>query len=247
MVLLEIVAYSLASAKAAVAGGADRIELCENTAEGGTTPSLGTIEAAKALGRAKVHVMIRPRGGDFLYDADELEVMRRDIRHAVRGGADGLVLGLLRPDATVDVEATRRLVDLAEGRPVTFHRAFDWATDPRRALEDVAATGCNRLLTSGQAPSAFAGADVIAELVRSAPAGLTILAGGGVNPSNVLELVRRTGVREVHASLRGIQATRMERRPPSVSLGAAPDWEADAIPVADVAKVREVVGLLRQA
>ena len=246
MVLLEIVAYSLASAKAAVAGGADRIELCENTAEGGTTPSLGTLEAALALGGAKVHAMIRPRGGDFLYDADELEVMRRDIRHALRAGAHGLVLGLLRPDATIDVEGTRRLVDLAEGRPVTFHRAFDWAADPFRALDAVADTGCNRLLTSGQAPSAIAGADLIAELVRRTSPGFTILAGGGVNPGNVLDLVRRTGVREVHASLRGIQRTRMERRPPSVSLGAAPDWEADSIPVADVAKVREVVGLLRQ-
>lgn len=237
MVLLEIVAYSLASAKAAAEGGADRLELCENAAEGGTTPSLGTVEAARRLG-VPLHVMIRPRGGDFLYDSDEIRVMERDIDAALSAGADGLVLGVLRSDATVDVELCRRLVGRAEGRPVTFHRAFDWAADPFRALEAVAAAGCRRILTSGRAPSALAGADLIGELVRRAGDSLAIMAGAGVSESNVAELVRRTGVREVHGSLRRIQPSRMAVRPPDVSLGSPPDWDADAVPAADPARIR---------
>jgi len=246
MVLLEIVTYSLASAKIAMAGGAHRIELCENTAEGGTTPSLGTIEAVKSLGSTPVHVMIRPRGGDFLYDAEERAVMQRDLLHALKAGADGVVLGILKRDATVDIEATRRFVDLAGGKPVTFHRAFDWAADPLRALDDVAQTGCSRLLTSGQAPSALEGAALIAELVRRTPAALTVLAGGGIHAGNLKQLVERTGVREVHASLRGVQSTRMTQRPPSVNLGAPPDWEADSISVVDKEKLRQVLALLQQ-
>lgn len=246
MVLLEIVTYSLTSAKIAVAGGAHRIELCENTAEGGTTPSLGTIEAVKALGGPPVHVMIRPRGGDFLYDPDEHALMQRDLLHAIKAGADGLVLGLLKPNATIDVEATRRLVDLAEGRPVTFHRAFDWVADPICALEDVAQTGCRRLLTSGRAPNALAGAELIGELVRRAPSSLSILAAGGIDAGNLKTLIERTGVHEVHASLRGIQATGMTMRPTAVNLGAPVDWEADSTPVVDAHKLRDVLTLIQQ-
>ena len=244
MVLLEIVAYSLASAKAAAAGGADRLELCENAAEGGTTPSLGTVEAARRLG-LPLHVMIRPRGGDFLYEPDEIRSMERDIDLAVAAGADGLVLGVLRPDATVDTELCRRLVDRAAGRPVTFHRAFDWAADPFRALEAAAAAGCRRILTSGRAPSALAGAPLIAELVRRAAGSLEVMAGAGVSESNVAELVRRTGAREVHGSLRRILPSRMAVRPPGVSLGSAPDWEADAIPCADPERIRRAKAALR--
>lgn len=242
--LLEIVAYSYASALAAQQGGADRVELCENTAEGGTTPSLGTLEATRALPGLKLHVMIRPRGGDFLYTDAEFRIMLREIAIAKAAGADGVVLGLLNPDATVDLERTRTLVQAAAGMSVTFHRAFDWAADPAAALEAIIAAGCHRVLTSGQAPNALAGADLIARLVRQAGDRCTILAGGGVSETNVGELVRRTGVREVHASLRGIQGTRMTIRPPSVSLGAAPDWPADAIPVADQTRVAKVKALL---
>lgn len=247
MALLEIVAYSHASALAAAAGGADRIELCENSAEGGTTPSLGAIEATRRIPGVKLHVMIRPRGGDFLYTDDEYRIMLRDAELARQAGADGIVIGILRPDATVDVERCRRLVDAAGNLSVTFHRAFDWAADPIRALEDVIGTGCNRILTSGQAPSALAGAPRIAALVKAARGRITLLAGAGVNEHNVREIVRLTGVTEVHGSLRGIQATRMEVRPPDVSLGAPPDWPADAIPVADIARVRAVRLALDQA
>lgn len=237
MVLLEIVAYSLASAKAAAAGGADRLELCDNAAEGGTTPSLGSLEAAKSLG-IPVHAMIRPRGGDFLYDRDEIRVMERDIDLAVAAGADGLVLGALTAEAEVDLPLCRRLVERAAGKPVTFHRAFDWTTDPLRALDAVAASGCRRLLTSGRAPTALAGADLIAELVRRAGRELTVMAGAGVSEANAAEIVRRTGVRELHGSLGRVQASRMRVRPPAVGLGTAPAWEADAIPCADPDRIR---------
>lgn len=247
MPLLEIVAYSHASALAAAAGGADRIELCENTAEGGTTPSLGTIEATRRIPGVKLHVMIRPRGGDFLYSDEEFRIMLRDAELARQAGADGIVIGILRPDATVDIERCRRLVEVASGLNVTFHRAFDWAADPLRALEDVITTGCNRILTSGQAPNALAGAPRIAEWVKVARGRITLLAGGGVNERNVSELVRLTGVTEVHGSMRGVQTTRMDVRPPDVSLGAPPDWPADAIPVADTARVRAVRLALDQA
>jgi copper homeostasis protein len=237
MVLLEIVAYSLASAKAAVRGGADRIELCENAAEGGVTPSLGTLEATKALG-LPVHAMIRPRGGDFLYEPDEVAVMERDIDLALAAGVDGLVLGVLRPDATIDTDLCRRLVGRAAGRPVTFHRAFDWAADPFQALDDIMACGCRRVLTSGQAPNALSGAGRIAELVHRAGDDLIIMAGGGIVESHLAELVRVSGVREVHGSFRRIQHSLMNVRPKGVSLGTPPDWDADAIPVADPTRMR---------
>lgn len=242
--LLEIVAYSYAAALAAQQGGADRIELCENTAEGGTTPSLGTVEATRALPNLKLHVMIRPRGGDFLYSDAEVQIMKRDIALAKAAGADGVVLGLLRPDATIDIIRTRELVQAAAGLSVTFHRAFDWAADPAAALEAVIAAGCHRVLTSGQAPTALAGAELIKRLVQQAGGRCTILAGGGISETNVVELVQRTGVREVHASLRGIQTTQMTVRPPDVALGAPPNWPADAIPVADLGRVRQVKALL---
>lgn len=245
MPLLEIVAYSYASALAAQQGGADRIELCENTAEGGTTPGLGTIEAVRELPGIKLHVMIRPRGGDFLYTDAEYRIMLRDIAVAREAGADGVVFGLLRPDATVDLERTRRLVTAAKGMSVTFHRAFDWAAHPESALEAVIAAGCHRVLTSGQAPDALTGAPALAKLVQQAGRRCAILAGGGVNLGNVAEVIRLSGVQEVHASLRGIQPTAMRVRPPAVALGAAPDWPADAIPVADQAKVAAVAALLR--
>jgi copper homeostasis protein len=247
MALLEIVAYSYASAKAAAMGGADRIELCENTAEGGTTPSLGTIEAVRRIGGVKLHVMIRPRGGDFLYDKDEFAIMLRDTEVARKAGADGIVLGILKSDATVDVERCRQLVEAAGRMNVTFHRAFDWAIRPLEALEDILKTGCNRILTSGQKPNALAGAERIAELVKASRGRISIMAGGGVNESNVAEIIRLTGVTEVHGSLRGIQQSQMQIRPPDVSLGAPPDWPADAIPVADTSRVRAIRNTLDKA
>lgn len=242
--LLEIVAYSYASALEAQLGGAHRIELCENCAEGGTTPSLGTMEATRALPGVKLHVMIRPRGGDFHYTPAEFKIMLRDIALARQAGADGVVFGVLSPDGTVDQPRVRELVEAAQGLSTTFHRAFDWAHQPSDALEAIIQAGCQRVLTSGQASHALAGAPLIAKLVQQASDRCQIMAGGGVGPHNALAIIQQTGVRELHASLRGVQATTMEVRPAEVALGASPNWESDAIPVANRAQVAALIQLL---
>ena len=216
--LLEVCVTSVESAVAAERGGAARVELCSDLLEGGITPSAGLIARTRARLRVGLHVLIRPRGGDFCHDADELAVMEEDVRVARSAGADGVVLGLLRPDGRVDVEATRRLVELARPLPVTFHRAFDLAADQPRALEEVIATGAARLLTSGGARSAEEGAGTIAALVTAAGSRLTVMAGGGIRAGNARAIVERTGVREVHAGLEEASEGPMIHRP-ALSLG----------------------------
>jgi len=170
-VLLEICAGSVTSCLAAQEGGASRVEFCDNLLEGGTTPSYGAIASAREKLQIQLNVIIRPRGGDFLYSNIEFEVMERDIRACKQLGVDGVVIGLLTADGDIDVPRTRHLVELAASMPVTFHRAFDVARDPFEALEDVISTGCNRLLTSGQEASAPEGAALISKLREAADTG----------------------------------------------------------------------------
>jgi copper homeostasis protein len=197
--VLEIAANSLESALAAQAGGADRVELCENLGEGGCTPSYGTLAMARDRLRVPLYVLIRPRGGDFVYSPAEWEVMQRDVELCVRLGCDGVVLGALDRQGLVDLPACAMLIAAAGGLGVTFHRAFDCVADPARALEDVIGLGCERLLTSGQADSAPAGASRIGQLVRQADGRLRIMAGAGVTPATV-PLLAAVGVSEFHAS-----------------------------------------------
>lgn len=186
---------------AARQAGAQRVELCANQAEGGITPSLGAIEAAlDCSGDLRLHVLIRPRPGDFVYAPVEVDVMVRDIRAARRAGAQGVVVGALTPDGRADRVTMARLLDAADDLPVTFHRAFDACADLDAALDEVAALGCRRILTSGGAASAPAGQDRLAHLVARAGDRIVILAGGGVRAHNVAELVAATGAREVHYS-----------------------------------------------
>lgn len=205
---IEACIDSVESAAAAEHGGASRVELCDALFDAGTTPSAGMIAAVKARVRIPVFVIVRPRGGGFVYSAAEADVMRRDVEAARRLGADGIVIGALRADGSVDAALTRALVDAAEGLPVTFHRAFDLAPDRDAALEAVAACGVARVLTSGGAPTALEGADAIAALVWRAGTRLGVIAGGGVREAHVAELVRRSGVREVH-----VRGTRLARTP----------------------------------
>lgn len=216
---LEICAGDYASAVAALKGGAGRIELCSGLSEGGITPSLGLIEKAVALNGIKVHVLIRPRPGDFLYTTDECDLIIRDIRLAVDAGADGVVVGCLTPDGQVDADMLSSFVAAACGRNVTFHRAFDVCKSPLQALRTIASCGCNRILTSGQATTAMQGIPMIKELVRISPAGVTIMAGCGVNPSNALTIMRETGVAELHASARTLHPSLMQYRHQGVSMG----------------------------
>lgn len=210
--LLEIAAGSLDSALAAQAGGADRVELCGNLGEGGTTPSYGTLAVARDRLRIPLFVLVRPRAGDFLYDGAEREAMLRDIEACVRLGCDGVVTGALDRDGDVDLPACRELVAAAGSLPVTFHRAFDVARDQAAALEAVIALGCERLLTSGGQVDALSGVEAIAALVRQAGTRLRIMAGAGVNAGNVRELLARSGVREVHASAKAPRRSAMRHR-----------------------------------
>jgi copper homeostasis protein len=201
-VRVEISVDTLAGAVAADALGADRIELCAAALDGGLTPSHGMVrEAVRLCSRAAVHVLVRPRGGDFCYMAREIDAMAADVADAVALGAAGVVSGVLGPDGAVDRAAVAELVAAAGDREFTFHRAIDACADPVAAVEVLAGLGVRRVLTSGGAPTALAGAAVIAELVRRAGP-VAVMAGGGVRPDNVAEVVGRTGVADVHAAPR---------------------------------------------
>lgn len=202
MRILEVCAGDLASAVAAAQGGAQRIELCSALQLDGLTPSSETIEAVRRIEGLKLHVLIRPREGDFVYDEAEANSMLRDIRLAHQLGADGVVIGALTPDGDIDVPLCRRLVDAAQGMQITFHRAFDKSRNPYQALEDIIALGCTRLLTSGQAPTAEAGIPLLRQLVLQAKDRIIIMPGAGVTPTNARRILDATGATEIHGSLR---------------------------------------------
>ncbi len=199
--LVEAAVESLEAALSAERAGADRIELCANLGVGGTTPSAGLITSVAQQARIPVFVMIRPRGGDFVYSADEVDGMIEDIDRARPLGIAGVVTGALRSDGGVDVDSMRRLMNPAAGLPVTFHKAFDVAVNLPGALEQVIDLGASRVLTSGGAATALDGAGTIASLVDQAGDRISIVAGGKIREQNVREVIGRTGVREVHARL----------------------------------------------
>lgn len=219
MMELEICVDSLESAIAAEQGGAQRVELCSALREGGITPSAGLVRAVRAKVSLGVHVMIRPRGGDFLYSEEEMSVMRDDISLASHFGADGVVLGLLTAEGEVDVERTRELVELARPMEVTFHRAIDMARDLNVAVNDVVKTGANRILTSGGAPSAVHGLEQIAEMVKTAGDRVRIMVGGSVRPGNVQQIARATGASAFHAALRTAVPSPVTHRNDGVFMG----------------------------
>jgi len=196
---LEVVATSLESLESAIEGGADRIELCSNLFCGGTTPSAGLIQAAISESSVPVHVLIRPRPGDFCYNKAEMNLICRDIEFAKQSGAAGIVCGFLLPDGNIDKEITELIAELASPLSVTFHRAFDVSRDPFQALEDIIEAGCQRLLTSGQKNTAIEGRDLISQLVKHAGDRIIIMPGSGVNADNIQQL-KETGAHEFHMS-----------------------------------------------
>jgi copper homeostasis protein len=242
--LVEACVDSVESALAAERGGAGRVELCGDLPEGGTTPSGATIAICRARLGIPVHVLVRPRAGDFHYTELELEVMRRDIQLAKEFGAQGIVVGALRRNATVDVDRMEMLIEVARPLSVTFHRAFDLCRDPERGLEDLLGIGVNRVLTSGQAATALEGSAVIARMVRQAGNDLVVVAAGGINGQNVGRLVTQTRVKEVHLRGGSLVHSEMEYPPRGVRLGgpvaeSEEDWLAT-----DPARIRGVVTAL---
>ncbi len=246
---IEVLATSVGAARLALLGGADRIELCENDPQGGTTPSAGTIETVLELAEpygTPVHVMIRPRGGGFVFDRDEQVVMLRDIAMAVRLGAHGLVVGALTPDGDVDVTVLGRLVEAASGRSVTFHRAVDIARDIEVSVEVAFDLGCERVLTSGGAPTAVEGAPMLARLVRNARDGRVVMAGGGITAETARDIVCDTLVPEIHVSARSFRTTGASPSPPGmvgVTAGPGPGWPTNGWPAPDI----EHLALIRDA
>ncbi|HCM21378.1 MAG TPA: copper homeostasis protein CutC [Porphyromonadaceae bacterium] len=199
---LEVCANSLASCLEAQKGGARRVELCAAVSEGGITPSYGEILLAREHLSIKLHVIIRPRGGDFLYSDLEHRVMLKDIEMARSIGVDGVVIGCLTPQGEVDMPRNRELIDAALGLDVTFHRAFDRCRDPFDSLEKIIELGCSRILTSGQQPKAEQGVALLKELVQRAAGRIVIMPGSGIHEENIAAIAARTGAREFHLSAR---------------------------------------------
>lgn len=214
---IEIVVYNIESAMNAQKGGADRIELCDNPAEGGTTPSFGTMEIVRQALSIDVFAMIRPRGGDFMYSAYEYHAMKRDIEMCKRASLDGVVFGILNPDGTIDKGRCRKLLEAARPMKVTFHRAFDMTRDPFEALEDCIEAGFDRVLTAGQQAVASKGTALIAELVKRANGRIAIMPGSGINEETVERIVKETGVKEVHFSATAFHDSAMQYHNTSIA------------------------------
>lgn len=243
MAILEICAGSVESAVAARDGGAQRIELCAALEVGGVTPSAGLIAEARKVKGIILNVIIRPRGGDFLYDSNEAACMEHDIRTCKALGVDGVVIGALTPDGDIDTALCSRLIAAAEGMNVTFHRAFDMCRDPRKALEELITLGCNRVLTSGLAATAEKGIPMLKELVRQADGRIIIMPGCGVNSSNAAHILAATGATEIHASARKEVGSRMRFRHSGVSMGN-PDSDEYGRKESDVTEIRAIVNSL---
>ncbi|NDV80953.1 copper homeostasis protein CutC [Bacteroides sp. 51] len=240
----EICANSVESCLAAQEGGAHRVELCAGIPEGGTTPSYGEIAMARELLDIKLHVIIRPRGGDFLYTEQEIQIMERDIQMAHQLGVDGVVFGCLTPNGHIDKTKTKRLIESAQGLSVTFHRAFDVCADPYLALNDLIELGVNRILTSGQQPTALQGLSLIKELIQKANNRIITLPGSGINKSNIRQIAMESGAKEFHFSARENRNSNMIHRSTQVSMNSPgmPDEYMQSVTTAQ--RVRETINAL---
>jgi copper homeostasis protein len=243
-VTLEVCANSVTSALAAQEGGAVRVELCENLKEGGTTPSHGQILIARSVLHIKLYVLIRPRGGDFLYSDLEYDIMMADIRYCIEAGCDGVVIGMLNADGSIDTERCLEMARLARqwGLGVTFHRAFDMCANLGTALEQIIEMGCERILTSGGKSTAMEGATVINHLVQKAAGRISIMPGSGVSEANVADLVHFTGVTEVHSSARSSVQSKMQYKNDHILMSNEPGDEY-SIDLTSVDRVKKLVEL----
>ncbi|NLJ44323.1 MAG: copper homeostasis protein CutC [Bacteroidales bacterium] len=241
---LEICVDSIESALNAQSAGAARVEYCDNLIEGGTTPSYGSIVSARNNLNIGLHVIIRPRGGDFLYSGNEYDIMRRDIEMCGECGVDGIVTGILLPGGSIDVDRTARLFEFAYPMSATFHRAFDLCNDPVQGLEDVIDTGAERLLTSGQKNSARDGIEMIRSLVVQAADRIIIMPGGGIDESNVAMIVTATKAREIHLTGRSPVESAMIFRRQGINMGikGLPEFSRK---VADTERIKKIASILK--
>ncbi len=238
--IIEIATSDFATTKSAVEGGADRIELCANLTEGGTTPSFGTLKQCREAFSVSIYPIIRPRGGDFLYTKDEFEIMLQDVKLCKQLGCDGIVIGLLNMDGTIDIVRTSALIEAAYPLGVTFHRAFDRCKEPFEALEQLVEIGCERILTSGQQSSVVDGVELVAELNRKADERIIIMPGSGVRKENIKMLAEKTGCIEFHSSLRGKEKSKMDFLHPSFK-GSGESYINNAIDAGEVKVLRNAL------
>jgi copper homeostasis protein len=238
--IIEIATSDFETTKAAVEGGADRIELCANLEEGGTTASYGTIYQCREAFDVLIFPIIRPRGGDFLYTDDEYEIILHDVKLCKQLGCDGIVTGLLTADGAIDIKRTAALIEIAYPMGVTFHRAFDRCRNAFEALEQLIQIGCERILTSGQQPSAIDGMELIAELNQKADHRIIIMPGSGVRKENIKMLAAKTGCTEFHSSLRGKAKSKMEFIHPSFE-NSAESYSNNAIAPGEVRTLRNAL------
>lgn len=244
--LFEVCANSVESCLAAQAGGAHRVELCAGIPEGGTTPSYGDILLAReALTDTRLHVIIRPRGGDFLYSPLEQRIMLEDIANARRLGADGVVFGCLTAEGDIDLPLLQRLMEASGEMSVTFHRAFDVCRNPQQALETIVRCGCQRILTSGQQATAEQGIPLLKELQAQAAGRITLLAGCGVNESNIARIATETGIREFHFSARERIGSGMKYKNENVSMGGTVHIDEYQRDVTSVQRVEKTIAAAR--
>ena len=237
---VEIVVYNIESALKAQEGGADRIELCENPGEGGTTPSYGTVEVVRQNVSIDVYVMIRPRGGDFHYSSYEFHAMKRDISQYQKLGVDGFVFGILNPDGTIDKKRCKELIDRVRPLKVTCHRAFDMTRDPLEALEDCIEVGFDRILTAGQQAQAIKGADLIGALVKKANGRISIMPGSGINEDTVVAIVGTSGAKEIHFSAMATRESLMNFRNAAIAGMGSKEGSEFRVRTVDPERVREI-------
>ncbi|MBX7054334.1 MAG: copper homeostasis protein CutC [Pyrinomonadaceae bacterium] len=240
-IAVEICVDTVESAIAAQAGGAHRVELCDNLMEGGTTPSFGAVAVARELLDIKLHVIIRPRGGDFLYSETEFDIMKRDIAAAKGLGVDGVVIGILDAEGNIDTARTQVLTDLARPMAVTFHRAFDVCRDAFRAIDDLAEIGVDRILTSGQEATAVEGLEMLSEFVTYAADRIVIMACGNLNERNINKVVAATKVKDVHFTAFGEIGSGMRHRNERVFMGGTLRPPEYSRAVTDAEKVRTAI------
>jgi copper homeostasis protein len=245
-ITLEICANSVESALMAQKGGAHRVELCDNMYEGGTTPSFGAIKLAREKLNIELNIIIRPRGGDFCYSDLEYDIMQKDIEFAKEAGVNGIVIGILNPDGSIDAKRTKQLVQLAKPMSVTFHRAFDVSNNPFKTLNDIIDCGCNRILTSGQENKAYDGLDLLSKLIKESNNRIIIMPGSGINETNIREIQEKTQATEFHASLRKNEISAMIYRKEEINMGGLPQINEFHISVTDSERVKKFVQIIKK-